>query len=263
MWKQVASTVAACALSMAQAPRSNAQIVYDLAQDFSLASNPNGVWSYGIFAPGAINPASFSLSSYPHTTAGSQGMLDLYSYAQNGDIFNLNPPYVSHNPLNSLTVLSYPGGDVIYQPHEAGMHPGLNGEYSVARFTAPATADLYLATTYSSIDFGQGTTTDVHVWKNSASLFDSEVNPGTSTAFAPASPIHLVAGDAIYFIVGFGANNNYFYDSTGVSATFSTSPVPEPSSLCLFGVAFAVIGGTRKRRKRRGGATHLLCPFTV
>ena len=186
MWKQLASTVAACALSMAQAPQGNAQVVYDLAHDFSLASNPNGVWSYGIFAPGTINPASFSLNLYPHTVAGSQGMLDIYSNVQNGDIFNLNPPYVSHNPLDSLTVLTFPGGQVIYQPHEAGMHPGPNGEYSVARFTAPNTADLYLAATFSAIDFGQGTTTDVHIWRNSTSLFDSAVNPGTSTTFAPA-----------------------------------------------------------------------------
>jgi hypothetical protein len=213
-----------------------------------LAGNPNGVWSYGKFAPGPINPATFALDSYAHSVAGTQGGLDIYSFASGGDPFNLDPPYVSHNPFNSITVLTFPGGTVVYQPHQAGMHPGPAGEYSVVRFVPPAAADLYMAATFSSIDFGQGTTTDVHVWKNSTNLFDGAVNPGTSATFAPVSPIHLGSGDVLYLIVGVGSNGNYFYDSTGVSATLSNTPVPEPSALALLGAA-AIAGFTARKRK--------------
>ncbi len=65
------------------------------------------------------------------------------------------------------------------------------------------------------------------------------------------------AGDTIDFAVGYGNNQTYLYDSTGLDATISTTPaavsesVPEPSTV-LGGLAFsAFIAQMRMKRKRQ------------
>jgi hypothetical protein len=51
-----------------------------------------------------------------------------------------------------------------------------NGEYGLVRWTAPADGFLSIATTFTGIDLGTGTTTDVHVLQNGSPLFDGLVN---------------------------------------------------------------------------------------
>src|SRR5262245_21326307 len=189
-------------------------IVFDPANDFSLIANPSGFWSYGTFSPAAINPSTFALNAFPHIDQG----LQFYSSAilpppqMNGS----HPPYVSHNP--SSTPVTYESGTIIYQGNQMGMHPGQDGKYSVLRFIPPSSGDFSVAVTFSSIDFSLGTTTDVHLWKNSTALFNGFVNPGTSTSFLDMS-LHLEPTDSLYYIVGFGPNLNWASDSTGLNTS--------------------------------------------
>jgi len=63
--------------------------------------------------------------------------------------------------------------------------------------------------------------------------------------------ISLAAGDTIDFAVGYGANGDYFFDSTGINATVGAVPEPATAALLLGGV-LAVL---QAARRRRGAAT--------
>ncbi|MGI4789240.1 MAG: hypothetical protein ACRYFS_10385 [Janthinobacterium lividum] len=144
--------------------------------------------------------------------------------------------------------------DDVLQPGQLFLHPGPNGEYAIVRFTA-ATAGTYdLNSSFTPVTT-DGTTTDVHVLENSTSLFDGLV---TGTYNAPTSAptfadsIQLNKGQTVDFAVGYGANGNYYQDSTGLSATLTSAPVPEASTTVSLGLLMALgLGGLAVSAKRR------------
>jgi hypothetical protein len=69
---------------------------YNNASDWSLTSNPNGVWSYGQLSPGST-PLSSTFSLYTFAGVSFNNSIDFVS-ANAG----LQPPYVSYNPSNSV-----------------------------------------------------------------------------------------------------------------------------------------------------------------
>jgi hypothetical protein len=95
------------------------------------------------------------------------------------------------------------------------------------------------------------TTTDLHVLLNNVSLFNAAISSfGVPVSFSLAGA--LAAGDRLDFVVGFGTDMDFGFDSTGLKANISFAPsaaVPEPGSLLLVGSGFLVCG----RRWRRNG----------
>src|SRR5262249_19545731 len=98
------------------------------------------------------------------------------------------------------------------------LHPGLNGEYCVLRWTAPADGSYQIDAEFQGSDL-TGATTDVHVLRNGTALLDGSINGGLGPGSGPtyAGTLSLRAGDIIDFAVGYGSNRNYFHDSTGLS----------------------------------------------
>ncbi len=116
---------------------------------------------------------------------------------------------------------TYSFSGITLGPGALGMHPGPGGEYSIARWTAPATGRYSITATFSGIAM-QTTTTDVHVRHNQSDLpngagFINVNNMGNVFTF-PASSVDVIAGDTIDFVVGFG-NGTYISDSTGLTAS--------------------------------------------
>ena len=106
---------------------------------------------------------------------------------------------------------------ITWEPRSVSFHPGPHGEYSVVRFTAPATGDYRFDGAFAGID--EKTTTDVHVLGGGAAQFDGLINLGGQGRRAPFNgSVHLNAGEALDFAVGYG-NGSYEYDSTGIEAT--------------------------------------------
>lgn len=195
--------------------------IYDAASDFSATDNPNGVWSYGW-----------------SETLGST--LHLYTDQ------SINPGGVDvwYGPGNTLVGHNGTGvASIAWPVDQLGFHPGQNNLYSVIRWTAPSTETFTITASYSTAD---NATTDVHVLNNGNSLFQGDINGfGSNALFSPIT-IALNAGDTIDFAVGWGTNGNINSDTTGMSATISSVPIP--GTVWLFGSILTglLFGGRRQ-----------------
>ncbi len=200
---------------------------YNVAEDFSLASNPNCVYSYGSTA--TSDPESLFTVS-PFSTA-NQPVANIDRWHRDNPDTDLVPAVFGNR---SNVPINY--GTIVQAPNELNLHPGPLGERSVVRFTAPAAGLHNITGQFIGIDTG-GTTTDVLVFRRnnigSALLFFGSVNGYLDTEPFSITNLSLNAGDIIEFSVGFGSNGNFSADSTGLTAVISpfgaTTPTPTPS----------------------------------
>ncbi len=151
----------ASVLALAAPSFSNAQH-YDPSADFSIANNPNGVWSYGWQSTlGSI----FNL--YSEVLPNGHDLADFPLWHLNN-----NPPLIVKNATGNIVVP--PNTTITYQVEQLALHPGSAGQYSTLRWTAPSTGSYFLAAAFSGIDYCTqygGTTTDVHVLHNNISVW--------------------------------------------------------------------------------------------
>ncbi len=197
---------------------------YDVASDFSTVNNPNSVWSYGY-----SNDLASSITTYSGLYEVSPGFLAWNDSTLGPD------PFVGKNTTSSditYSTINLPAGKTIF-------HPGPNGQYSEVTWTAPDSAKYRLKSAFTGYDTF-GTTTDVHVLKNGVSLFDADI-VGYQTEEAFSADLILQQGDVLSFAVGYGPNQDYGFDSTGIAAhltNLSTAAVPESGTMamctCLF-----------------------------
>jgi hypothetical protein len=220
------TTIIAALLLAADAGFANpVPLSFDVAEQFSVAANPNGLWSYG----------------YEGTLGGNVTLFDVP--VQN--IMWGSPP-VTYNGWNKWGVVpAAAGGDqglgayknntgatislpnILEIPDQAFyLHPGANGDYAIARWTVPSAGNYAILGYFMGLD---QTSTDVHILVNNVSLYDNIIDGSDPFArgyrveddFSLA--IHFNAGDSLDFAVGYGAgydNPNIpdsTYDSTRLS----------------------------------------------
>jgi hypothetical protein len=204
--------------------------VYDAAADFSLASNPNGVWSYGY-----ENSLGSSLILYDMANTTWFGNPGLQAWNSPLGI----DPNVVHNSTDMDIMFAT---SVILPARSLQFHPGPNGQFSVIRWTAPVAGEFNLDAAFRGNDFVFPTTTDVHILFNGNSLFSADVlayGPGPSFS----NIVSVKTGDTIDFAVGVGTDGSYIGDSTGISAIISA--VPEPGGALLLALGVGVVGAFR------------------
>jgi hypothetical protein len=189
---------------------------YDPFAQFSAVNNPAGAWTYAYETALGLE-SSFTLD---HPVNPVPAGLEAWTGGVSAD----NTPLVARNFTANVIQL----GTVIWVPGEILLHPGPHGELSVLRFTAPAAGVYTLTATFAARDLFPGGT-DVHVLLNNVSLFAGATSNLGGASFTSA-PLTLQEGDRIDFVVGFGANGNYFNDATGLVATITQGPrtIPEP-----------------------------------
>jgi hypothetical protein len=188
---------------------------YDCVKDFSINLNPNGVWSYG-WTP--TLGGTFSLYTVTDTTT----VLGMQVWLESGT-FGVDYPFVAQNDTTG-TICFRTG---CFPPTYLGMHPGYDGQYSVVRWTAPGPGTYGIKGRFVGLDYVGPTSTDVHVRLNSEfPLFDGSItNYGSPLPFFRQVKIRN-SGDTIDFVVGFGTDGNYYYDSTGSSCTITQISAP-------------------------------------
>lgn len=175
--------------------------VYDAAADFYVEALGDSAWRYGWSAAlgGEFQPSK----SYP-----SLDWVD--RWAGRGEAS------VGRNGTARLQS----GGTAVIPPGTFVLHPGSAGEYAVTRWTAPASGRWRLDAVFDRRDHAYPTTTDVHVLRNGAAVFDAAID--RQHARAPfRSELSLRNGDTVDFAVGWGANRSWNGDATGLHAVFT------------------------------------------
>lgn len=182
---------------------------YDAVRDFS----PSGgrVWSYGY-----KTQITSALNRYGPSAPIGAGILWI------GERFD--PQGDPGIVCNSTGVVASYGGVIVHPPNMLNLHPGPSGEYSVLRWTAPDSGTYHLEADFQGLNSNPGTTSNVVILHNNATIFSSNINGfGASSAqHFPPTEIDVAAGDTIDFCVGWGSNNDYHSDSTGVRVLISS-----------------------------------------
>jgi hypothetical protein len=205
--------------AQAQTPSTNA--IYDLAQDISQTSNPNGVWSYGWKE--STNGA-FNLFTSPITTQFVEG-IPLYGWGMGG----VNPA-IYWNP--STTASGTGDGGTPFPPRVVWVYAGNDMEpenFGVIRFTVAnqrggvyqlqSAAKCYLDGTVSK-------DADYHVVLNGVEVFSQFLAPNSATGYT--TNLSLAAGDTIDFMSGRGADGDVYGSGLKMQITLTTPSICSP-----------------------------------
>ena len=191
------------------------EVDHDLSRDFSLAGNPNGVWSYG--RQDTIG-GTFTLLGTAKTNIAGNGVPVLVRA-----ISTFTQPAILHNDTTQTAITDNGHGN--YPPETTWFAPGVQGQpgnYAVARFTVPAGGEgTYRLVTRAHPAYSATLQldTDFHVARNDVEIFGTALS-GTQTA-GYTNSVTLAAGDTIDFAVGRGADNSYIWSGLKVEATLT------------------------------------------
>ena len=232
----------AALVMLASIAQAKAAIVCDAADDFSIASNPNDVWSYGF----RNTATSVSFSPYTSTDSTFLGITNVHAWLDVSDSI----PSISKN-IGASPITVY---DTTWQPDQLVIHPGKSGsndEYVVLRWTAPRGGLFSIDVTFTGTVWMSGTTTNVHViGPSGTSLFDADISGGPASpanTHSFSSTLALAKNDTLDFVAG--PSGNYYSDSTAVDLAIRS--IPEPSTFAIWsiiGVCFIGIGWYRRRK---------------
>ncbi len=184
--------------------RSTSTPTYDAVRDFSIQSNPNGVWSYGWES---TLGSTLNLDTVTDTTS----VTGMSAWLKSGT-FPYYPPYVAHND----TVKRICFGSVCVPAAYLDFHPGQTGQLSVVRWTAPSAGKYLMQVSFVGLDHVGPTSTDVYVLRNSKRLFlKAPITRYQWPLSLDPKVWTFSAGDTVDFMVDYGKNGNFYYDSTG------------------------------------------------
>ena len=185
------------ALAQTQKP---ATADYDAVRDFSISSNPNGVWSYG-WLSALGSPLNLLTVTDTTTFPGLSAWVASEMYTA---------PFAGHNDTDmTLCYLSF-----CVPPGYLQLHPGPNKEVTVVRWTAPTSGNFFLRGAVRGLDFF--TSTNFYVILNSGKpVFSAAINNREPPLYFHHA-LTLAAGDTLDFAVDVGQDGNYFNDSTGI-----------------------------------------------
>jgi hypothetical protein len=180
---------------------------YDAVRDFSIISNPNGVWSYGW-------EASLGSALNLYTVTDVTSVPGMSAWLASGTYY-VNPPYVAHNDTSSVICIANNG--VCIPPKYLHVHPGINNELTVVRWTAPTSGNFKIEGAAVGLDRSGATTTILWVLFNSGPLFATPVdNYRSEFFFQLPCALAMSAGDTVDFAVDFGEDGSNNGDSTGI-----------------------------------------------
>ena len=177
---------------------------YDAVRDFSIISNPNGVWSYGW-----LSSLGSPLNLY--TVTDTTSISGMSAWLESGT-YSANPPYVAHNDTSAVICF----GTFCVPRNYLHLHPGPNNEVAVVRWTAPSSGSFRLQGAVVGLDFQFPTTTTFYVVLNSNNYLFSTTIDSYKSPLSFHKVLAVSAGDTLDFAVDFGQDGSYLGDSTGI-----------------------------------------------
>lgn len=206
--KLVANLVVSAANELGVSAYSN----FNLASDFSATANPNGAWSYG-FSPyvsiGSFNAfTGHDIAPYSNDYPGMKFWTANTSYSL----------YVAKN--TSAATINFAGASV--PAGSIALAPGRDGQFSIARWTAPQAGTFDIATTFTLAETSG--TVDTYVRRNGVNIFTTGLGGSTRTA-STTNRVTVAVGDIVDFAVGIGGDN-YLADTTLLSVNIALAGSP-------------------------------------
>ena len=212
---------------------------FSFGDDWSISANPQNGYSYG-HAANTTDPLTLF-------DQGFESQANVEQWRTLGVLFPLIAKNTSGSDIGSGTTVVIPAAPSRYLL----THPSDIGRYSVISYALPLTGTLAFNAEFASQDTA-GATTDVHVFLSGTELFSGNISGiGSTLSYAtPGGGLAVTVGDTLEVRVGFGANGNYFNDSTGVNVEGSITAVPEPSDYAAFaGLALVAFGAWRRYQR--------------
>jgi hypothetical protein len=173
---------------------------YDLSRDFSIAANPNGVWSYGWKSD---LTGGFNLLPHARTGAFDNGVPVLtWELAQ-----GVHPVVECNDTTNTG---SSAGGQLVAPPGTVFCTAGFDGtaqNFGVIRFKVPdqGNGTYKLESAVSCLlDGAASKDADYHVVVNGVEAFSQFLAPDSATGYT--NTFSLAAGDTVDFMCGRGAD---------------------------------------------------------
>ena len=197
-----------------------AAVIADFVTDFSTIANPNGAWRYGV-----VPSFGGGLSVFTNLLDASEVGVQRYDW--------------NDGPRTPLVGVLIP--DTL--PSWGILHPGGSGVLATAQFIAQTNFIGFWNVTFQD---GHAATTDVHVLRNSVSLFSDGIDTLNPSQTFQAT-LAITAGDVFEFIAGSGPGGNTSFDTTFFSASVSEAILQEPASIGLMLTGLVVLGAVRRR----------------
>lgn len=175
--------------------------MWDVTKEFSIAANPNGVWSYGYAT--SLN-APFTLFPFPATNSVC---IRWYS--------NLDP-YGFHAINRTFDGVGFNDGQnppTIMPPGTLWLHPGDSGQVTILRWTAPFSGTFRAHGSFTTRCVGL---VGVYLRVNETILYQSTMQ-GYLSNRAFDQTVSLSQGEIVDFIVTDGGNG-WDFDSTSLDA---------------------------------------------
>jgi hypothetical protein len=181
------------------------------------APGPDAPWQYGFSATASLAPIEFR----PDGFVDGSGPIRFWHPSATSDGYY---PYVAWN-ATARTLLD-PTRSWAVRPGELAMEGSNSGLYSVVRFAAPEAGRYRVKARFTGIHV-RVSSTDVHVLVNATPVFDAVVEgyggdpafharEGPSPRARFSGAVRLAAGGVVSFAVGYGRNQTYFNDTTGL-----------------------------------------------
>jgi hypothetical protein len=209
-------------------------VIFDAVKDFSLAANPNGVWTYG-------DLGNFTAPSFvPFTQAfadpsGGASMAEKTRFSSGGTNGSNNNSIAGTQawgnllpvPNNSEILKNDTGANLTYegsitQPADE-LNLSVESSAPSLRFTAPATADYSVTGHFDRIDSSNNSAVSVEILQDQTTVLHSLTNFLTYGQPDPFNiVVHLTAGETLDFAAV--ADASPLYDSTGLHLVIVENP---------------------------------------
>lgn len=188
--------------------------------NFSAATNPGPVWSYGWVTNIG---GRFQTLTYAKSTVSDNGLtLRAWQYSAS------EQPAVNWNSTTNVAVIyggmsSLAGGEILF-------HPGPDGtprNFGVIRLTVPSGrgGNYRLESAVAAVlTNGPTSDTDFHIAVNDMEIFGRFLAAGQGTGFT--NQLSLSAGDTVDFLIGRGADGHEYGGALKIRARLVALPVP-------------------------------------